>query len=543
MTLSMTLLTILSGVALLLWGLRTVKRAVLRGYGAQVQSIVAKGTKNRITAFLSGIGVTMVMQSSVATTLLASSFFGRGLMTLSAGIAAVIGADIGSSLIAKILSFDLSWLAPLLLSMGIIYHLMHDNGSRKRFIARIIMGLGFVLTGLAIIREATAPLSESQTLPLILQPLESEPFLAILIAAVLTYIMHSGLSAVLIFAALAAGGVLSIELAIVFVIGANVGISLIPMVAVMKDVPEAVQIPLANIIMRMVTGIITLIFMPYVVTELTALPLPIEQQVVLSHIGFNMLLALLFMPTVGWLGLVCQKVSPAIQSDTGDNEDKPKYLDPKALSSPSSALSCATRETLHLSEILEEMLKTSYDALIKNDEEALTKIHKKDKDLNAIFASIKEYLIHLTREELKDEETEQLMQIMNFATNIEHAGDIIDHGLCALAQKKINQRHQFSDEGVKEIKSIHKKVTKNVQLAQNIFLSSDPELAKQLVHYKRGLKDAEIQSATNHIQRLKEGLPQTVATSGIHMDVIRDLRRVNTYITSVAYGILSEKKA
>lgn len=539
MSLSVLLLSILSGICLLLWGLRTVKRAVLRGYGAQMQMIIAKGTKNRFLSLFSGIGVTMVMQSSVATTLLASSFFGRGMMSLTAGLAIIIGADVGSSVLAKILSYDMSWFAPFLLSVGIIYHLMHDDGSRKRFTARIIMGLGFMLTGLAVIREATAPLASSETLPLILQPLEVEPFLAILVAAIITYVLHSSLSAVLIFATLAAGGVLSIELAIIFVIGANVGISIVPMLAVMKDEPLAVQIPLGNIIMRMIAGLACLLFMNHVSAFISSLPFDTAQQVVLAHMGYNLALVIIFIPTLSLLAKVCERLSPTVESEEDANL-RPRYLDQKALTTPSIALSCAVRETLHIAETLQSVLNRSLDALQGKDEGAIQDVRDKDALLDTLFQATKTYLIHLSREEIGDRDADRLMMVMNFATNLENAGDVASKSLMRLANKKFELRHQFSKEGMDEITKIHNRVMDNLKLAQSIFLSSDQKLAKELLGHKRDLKKAEIESTENHMQRLREGMPESMATSGMHMDAIRDLRRINTYITSIAYGVLED---
>ncbi len=539
MSLSIILLTILSGICLLLWGLRTIKRAVLRGYGTQVQAGIAIGTKNRFVALFSGIVATLLLQSSTAAALLASSFVGRGLMTVSAGLAIMIGADIGTSLVAQILSFKMEWLAPLLLSGGIIMHLIYDDGSHKRFMARIIMGLGFMLMGLGVIREAASPLSASETLPLILQPLEAEPILALIIAALLTYMMHSGLSAILLFAALASSGVLSLELSLTFLVGANVGVAVIPMIAVMRDVPQAVQIPLGNIIMRMVVGVIALIAIPYLLEAFKTIDWSIQQKIIFTHIGYNVLLGIIFLPFVGTLANVCKKLSPAKESEK-ELELKPRYLDKKALSTPSIALSCATRETLHMAEILEDMLTKTYPALANNSQENIDDIRAKDDVLDNIFRATKDYIIRLNREELSDHEADQSMRIMNFATNIEHAGDVIEKSLMEMATKKTKRKDQFSEEGLAEIKSFHKNVKKNLQLAQNIFLSSNPDLAQQLLDYKKGLKIAESKTSANHMKRLQDRLPETMATSGIHMDVIRDLRRINTYVTSVVYDVLED---
>lgn len=538
MPLSTTLITILSGVCLLLWGLRLVKRAVLRGFGTQVQSGIALGTRNRLWALMSGMVITLFLQSSTATALLASSFVGRSLMSVTAGLAIMIGADIGSAVVAQILSFKITWLAPLLLSAGIITHLIYDNTSgKRRHVARIIIGIGFMLMALSIIREAAAPMAASDTLPLILRPLESEPILAVLIAAIITYMMHSSVSAILLFATLTGSGALPLDLGLMFMVGANFGIGLVPLFAVMRDTPKAVQIPLGNIIMRLVMGIAFLSFIPFIMREMALFDISDTQKIIYAHIAFNLAIAVMFMPFVEHLGKLCAKLSPVRESER-DMERKPRYLDNKALSTPSVALSCATRETLHMAEIVEEMLKDSYEAIADHDEDTILRIKNKDDVLDVLFAAVKNYIIALSREELGDKETEQSMNIMTFATNLEHCGDIIDKSLMDIAGQKAKTQDSFSEEGLAEIKSFHEKVVKNLKLAQSIFISQDPILAKQLLEYKVGLKIAETQSAKSHMARLRSGLPATIATSAMHMDVIRDLRRINTYVSSVAYSIL-----
>jgi len=537
MSASVTLLYILCGICLLLWGLRSVKRGVLRGYGTQVQKVIARGTRSRFHAFFSGLGLTLFLQSSTATALLTASFVGRGLMTTAAGLAIMIGADIGTSFVAQLLSFKIAWLGPLLLSIGIIFHLMYDDGSHKRFLARIIIGIGFMLLSLQMIRDASAPLRGSETLALLLHPLEKEPILALFTGIILTYIFHSSLSAVLLFASLASSDVLSLHLAILFVIGANVGGGIIPLVAVIKDTPQAVQIPLGNLVMRLVVGVATLLFMPYVLEYLMSHDWDNAHKVIFAHIGFNLVIMAVFLPFVDTLAKICMRLSPSLEGDEREAL-KPRYLDMKAMGTPSIALSCATRETLHLSEIFERMLIDSYDALAESDEDAVLKIKQLDNTLDHIYLAIKDYIIRLSREELDDSETEQSMRIMTFATNIEHCGDIVDKSLMELAFKKIKNRDQFSTEGLSEIKDFHARVLENFRLAQSIFLSSDRELAEQLIAGKRALKRAEEKTAQSHMQRLRDGLPETIATSELHTDIIRDYRRINGYFSALAYQIL-----
>jgi phosphate:Na+ symporter len=352
--------------------------------------------------------------------------------------------------------------------------------------------------------------------------------------------MHSSVSAILLFATLAATNVLPLELAYIFVIGVNFGVGLIPLFAVMRDTPEAVQVPLGNLIMRLVMGIVFMMFIHRIAAYWDTTNYTAIQTVMFTHIGFNLAIMVCFLPFVGTLTKLCIYLSPSIDEDH-ENRQHPRYLDNKALSTPSVALSCATRETLGMAEILEGMLKNSYKALETNDERIIDAVRAEDDSLDRIFLSIKKYIIKLSREELRDVETEQSINIMNFATNIEHCGDIIEKSLMEIAAKKTRGRDKFSTEGLKEIKSFHNKVVKNLQLAQSIFLSNDPKLAKQLIDYKKGLKIAENATAASHMKRLKSGITESIATSDIHMDVIRDLRRINSYISSVAYSILDEE--
>ncbi|MAS88164.1 MAG: na+/Pi-cotransporter family protein [Micavibrio sp.] len=539
MSVTLILLTILSGICLLLWGLRTVKRAFLRGYGAQLQKTIAKGTKNRFLAFLSGLGVTMLLQSSTATALLTASFVGRGLMAASMGIAVMLGADIGTALVTQLLSFKMSWLAPLMISTGVILHLSYDEGSRTRYPARIILGLGFMLTALNIIHEASAHLADSETLQLILSPLLQEPILAILTASLLAYIFHSSLSAILLFAGLAMNGVLPLELALIFVIGANLGGALIAFVAMSKDTAQARLIPLANILMRVVIASLSMFFIQDILRLITEIDTSVIQKVILAHIGFNASAVILFLPFVGFVEKLCTRLHP-VTAPASEKRIMPRHLDRKALSTPSIALSCATRETLHMAEILETMLKDSFEAISTGTEAFIQQVKEEDDILDRIYGETKNYIIHLTREELDDKEATRSMHIMTFATNLEHCGDIVDKSLMELARKKIQNRDQFSEEGLAEIKAFYERILESLQLAQSIFLSGDDDLAQQLLDGKKSLKKAEAATAQKHFERLRKGLPQTIATSELHMDVIRDYRRINTYISAIAYSILDK---
>ena len=536
MSLSIILLTILSGICLLLWGLRMVKRAVLHAYGADLQSLIAKCAKNRFVAMLAGTAITIFLQSSTATALLIASFVGRGLMTVATGIALMIGADVGTAVVTHLLSFRIDWLAPLLLSGGIIMHLAASGGLQRPYIARIIIGLGFMLTALSIVREAAEPLKESATLPLILAPLQSEPLLALLVSAILTYLFHSSLSAVLLYASLAHTGILPLELAVVFVIGANIGGGFIPFIATLKDAPKALQVTAGNLMMKVIMGGIAFATLPFIMDYLQQTGADISRQIVITHLGFNLAIAVVFLPLVNLIAWVSKKIIPMIESES-KKLIEPKYLDEDALKTPSTALTCATRETLHMSEVLEKMIKQSFEAIESNNLKLINTIRKEDNILDSLFRETKHYIVKLRREDLNDDEDIKSRRIINFAMNLEHCGDILDKSLMEIAEKKARNKDGFSKEGLKEIENVHSMIVESLKMAQAIFISHDQEVADKLLALKNKLKKAERDSASSHLSRLKDGLPQSIATSEIHMDIIRDYRRISTYLSSLAYNI------
>lgn len=307
---SLILLHIAGAVCLLLWGTRMVKLGFTRAYGTSLRRVIARGTKNRLLACASGIGVTALVQSSTATALLLISFVKRSTVPLTAALAVIIGSDIATTLVAQILTFDLSWLSPALIVVGVIGHIKYEHGGRRRHIFRVLIGLGLMLMSLAQIKLASAPLTHSPTLPLILAPLENDPITAILVAAILTWVIHSSLAAVLLFATLASNNIVDLELGTLLVLGANFGGGFIAFIATYRDGVTARRITVGNIIMRTFTLFVTFTFMTSVLGFVESMNLDTARDLVNLHTGFNLALALIFLPTVQWVAKICEKLLP-----------------------------------------------------------------------------------------------------------------------------------------------------------------------------------------------------------------------------------------
>lgn len=535
--LSLTLLYIAGAVCLLLWGTRMVKLGFTRAYGTSLRRAVLRGTRNRFIACGSGIGVTMLLQSSTATTLLLISFVKNSSVPLTMALAVVIGSDIATTLVAQILTLDMSWLSPVLLIIGIIGHMIFERGGRKRHIFRACIGVGLMLLSLSLIKDASAPLANSDTLPVILAPLHGDPVMAIVGAAILTWIMHSSLAAVLLFAALASNNIVGLELGALLILGANLGGAFIAYIVTFKDGVTARRITTGNVIMRCVTVVLCMIFFDVMLSYMREFDYSTARHLVNLHVGFNIVLALIFMPTIQWVSKLCEKLVPE-EKNKRRPAHEPLYLDDKALDTPVVALAAAARETLRMAEMVQDMLENTIESFKQNDEKLADKISRKDDTVDKLYNEIKLYMTRLTQESLDPKESDRYLQILTFATNLEHIGDIIDKSLMELARKKIKYKERFSEQGWAEIKDFHHQIVENVRMAQTIFLSEDPVLAQQLIDQKQVISATAKKSSAQHFERLRSGLPETIATSSLHLDIIRDYRRINSYITSVAHAIL-----
>lgn len=534
---SLVLLNIIAGVCLLLWGVKLLRLGVTRGFGAELRRFLSICSNNRITAFFAGLIMTALLQSSMATTLIVTGFAGQGMVNTSTGLAIILGADVGTTIVAQILSVDISMATPILMVAGYILFSLENSGKLKN-VGRVLIGLTFMLMSLAWIRESAAPLKESDTLPLVLGPLSGDPFFAVLLAALFTWVAHSSLAIVLLIMSLVASGVLPLTLALYMVLGANMGGTIAPLIATLRDNPDAMRIPLGNMLVRVI-GVLAIIpivdlLMPY----LDQWDRDHSRQVIDFHMGFNIALALVFLPFTGILNTLMKKALP--DRPVSDDPGRPKYLNDKDIEIPSVALASAARETLRMGDIIQKMLEDTLKVFKSNDERMLSRIREEDDTVDRLYNGIKNYMARLSQEFMDPKEANRYVQVLTFSTNLEHIGDVIDKNLMALAQKKIKSQHSFSEAGFKEIEHIHKLVMESVQLAQSLFISGDKETARRLIEGKEYIRKVETEGMTTHIHRLRGGVPETIATSSLHLDIIRDYRRINAYVSTVAFPILEE---
>ena len=512
-----------------------VRTGVLRAYGGDLRRTLGRSMSNRFSALFSGLGVAMLLQSSTATALMAASFASRGLVHTAPALAIMLGADVGTTLVVQIFSFDLDWLSPLLILVGVIAF-NTARSTRTRDLGRTGVGLGLILLGLQLISATAQPMRDSAVLTMVLGALGDEPMIAILIAALLTVLSTSSLAIVLLVISLVSADVVSLPLAFTLVLGANLGSALTPLIATIGAEPEARRVPLGNLMFRLVGVVLLLPVLPLVTPYLALAEAEPVRQVANFHTAFNLALAILFIGLIDPVARLCTRIFP--ESEATEETARPRYLDANALESPAVAIANAARETLRMGDIVEKMLRQSLDVFRNDDRKLLREVESRDDDIDSLHEAIKLYLTEVSRDAIDKEDSKRLIDVVTFTTNLEHIGDIIDKGLMELAAKKIKNRLQFSDEGFREICDMHGRLIENLKLALNVFIAGDPKMARTLLEEKIVFRELERTASQNHLARLRSGKKESIETSSLQLDVLRDLKRINSHLTSVAYPIL-----
>ena len=369
-----------------------------RAFGATLRRAIGLCARNRFTAFLGGIAITGLLQSSTATSLLVSSFAGRGLIPLSIAFAVMLGADIGTTVAAQVLSFDLGWASPLMIGAGVIAFLSSEH-DKTRHVGRVAIGLGLMLLSLKLLALATQPLRTAPAFMAALQGLQDEYVIAVAFAAVATWFVHSSLSVVLLIMSFAGSGLVEPRLALALVIGANIGGALAPYMAQSGAEVQARRVPLANLLTRAVVGAALLPFLGPIVNWLTMIDPSVIRLPVNFHTGFNVVASLVFLPLVDAVAWACRKLLP--DRPVTDDPGRPRHLDPNVLDSPAEALGCALRETLNLGDKVADMLRQTIDALERNDPRIVKAIEAEDNAVDQLYEAIKLYLVQTSRNELE----------------------------------------------------------------------------------------------------------------------------------------------
>jgi phosphate:Na+ symporter len=533
------LLHLAGGVALLTWGLHMVESGLMRAFGTSLKQFMAHSLGNRFNAFFAGLMITGALQSSTATGMIATSFSARGLMKPVTGLAIMLGANVGSTLIVQAFSLDLSWISPACLLIGMALF-EKGKGSRSRDIGRASIGLGLMLLALTLLVATMRPAETAPALRTVLGALSGEPVLNAAVACLLTWAAHSSIPVVLFVMSLASVHTVPMSTVVAMVLGANVGSALNPYFeATRGDDRSRKRLPAGNLLLRGGVCLVLLAASVPLANLLDSIPGDAGRTVANFHTGVNVAIAVLFIGVLGPFSKLLERMLPQRPSD--DNPDAPRYLDPSALGSPVEALACATREIIHMGDIVEEMLRRSVPVLLAEDRRAVNDIIRRDDAVDVLHEAIKQYVTEITREQLSTEDNQRASAIMTFVINLEHIGDIVDKNLMELAQKKIKGKLRFSEEGTDELLTLHRSVTDSYHRAQALFVSSNPQTAERMLEDKQIVRQLEREARERHLSRLRQGKPDSISSSSLHLDVLRDLKRIHSHVCAIAYPLLQRE--
>ena len=531
---TIVIVNLLGAVALLLFGLTQVKDGVTRAFGLKLRTILATSTRNGPRSFVSGFFATIALQSSTATALTVASFAERDLIRPRMAQIVLLGANVGTAVTAWIFATGVAWLSPLLILSGIV--LRKGNSNARQGGGTALVGVGLMLLSLHLLSNATEPMRASPALGAFIGLLDDAWPVALLLSAAMAFFSSSSLAMVVLILSLASAGILSTGLIIVLVLGANLGGAIPPVIATMSGPAAARRITLGNLVIRAISCAIAMPLASYGAIALQQLPLSESMLPVDAHLIFNILLTIVAWPLSGFVSDLMAKVVPSdVQSDDG-----PRFLDKDALDTPVVALANATREVLVIGDTIERMLIRAENAFKHNDLAPLAEIAMLEKKVDQLQQEVKIYLSQLGRKGLDENDARRSITVIDYAINLEHMGDIIEKGLCEQIRKKILNGFKFSDEGYDELKTLFDMTIENLRAAQSIFVTGDLSLARRLMEIKIDIRRLEKRSSGRHLERLRDGLMESLQTSSLHLDMLRDLKRINAHIVSVAHPILDE---
>ncbi len=539
MDLPFTLLQLAGSVALLLWAIHMVQSGVQRAFGAKLRSFLGQALRDRFKAFLAGIGVTALLQSSTATGLMVTGFAAGGLVELVPALAVMLGANVGTTLIVQLLSFNVAELAPVLILIGVLMFRRASAGPRD--FGRVLIGLGLMLMALQNFLNLLTPFEDVPSLRMLLGAVATQPVLDVILAAGLTWAAHSSVAVVLLVMSFAAKGTVPPEAAFALVLGANLGTAINPVLegATGND-PAARRLPVGNLLNRAIGVAIALVLLGPIGRLMVTIEPDNARAVADFHTVFNILLAAIFFPLLTPYASLLRRLLPTRvnQADPG----RPIYLDPAARETPMVAIGGAVREALRLADVVEAMLTGLREGFVRGDRRQISETRRLDDILDSLNRAIKSYITSIDPDDLSDADHRRVDEVLAFITNMEHAGDIIEKNLLGIVTKKLKRGVNFSKQGQLELLSMTDRLLANLRMAASLFMTADERVARLLVGEKEIFRRLEAEATAAHFARLRAGHTDTAQTSTMHLDALRDLKNVNTHLVAAsAYPVLAGK--
>ncbi|HCJ8468286.1 TPA: Na/Pi cotransporter family protein [Escherichia coli] len=533
-----TILTLVSAVALLIWGAKNVQKGVVRAFGETLRRLLSKSVSNRHKAFIGGALTTCLTQSSNATILMTNSFAAQGLITLEGAMAIALGADAGSALMAKILTLDLSWVGPFLLIVGV--WIINKNGKgRQADIGLAITGLGLMLLALRMIITTAEPIFQATLAKELLMAMTADVGLNVLMGAGLAMLSYSSLAATLLTATLASTGAIPLTSALEIAIGTTIGSGVLAMINGNSAGGVSKQSAIGSFLFKLIGGMIVLPFTGVIAREALKLNMSPLEIVVNFHLAWNFLRTIIQVYLISLMSKLMRKLIPDIEKE--EDPGKAKYLS-NEMDSPSLALTNAARETVRMGDFVHEMVK-GMPVLFSDTANYVHADNLKtiDRTIDRLYNQINKYLITLSG--LEGNDSYRWTQIMQWSMNLEQIGDILSVIIKKIKTEKIDKKVYFSDVGKNELNQIWNEIETSMNIAMALFLEPNSKTVVKLKNQKELIRNLEEKYSQEHLKRLQRGTTPSLETSSLHMDLLNEFKRLNSLICSMAFQIDPAKES
>ncbi len=537
------LIPLLGGLGLFLYGMKIMSDGLEKSAGNKLEKIIEKLSGNIFKGVLLGAIVTVVVQSSSATTVMVVGFVNAGIMTLTQAIGIIMGANIGTTITAQMVSFNISAFAPIAIASGMLIKMVSKKNKNQVY-GEILLGFGILFFGMDVMKDAMSPLKSFDGFKVMIQQIGSGTFLGtvegIFLGVAITALVQSSSATTGILVALALSGALPIEAAFPILLGTNVGTCVTALISSMGANRTAKRAALMHLLFNVIGTIIFVIFFGrFTIDFVTRFSDEPARQLANTHTFFNVVNTIILIPFAGLIVKAVGKILPTTEEEKQESMLGVRYLDERILETPSIALGQVIKEVLHMGNIALMSLESSVEAVHDNNPKAVEKTFKLEKTINAMEREIGDFLVKLSNQSLDFDDRALIDGLFSTINDIERVGDHADN-IAELALFKIDNSVQFSEKAVDEMNQMVKKVIESYAYALDAMKEASLHKAQKAIEIEGVVDEMEKTLRKKHISRLNEGRCET--SSGIiFLDMLSNLERVSDHASNIAKAVIEVK--
>ncbi|WP_286149785.1 Na/Pi cotransporter family protein [Romboutsia ilealis] len=529
---------IMGGLGLFLYGMNLMGDGLQKSAGSKLKRIIELLTSNVIMGVLVGMVVTMVIQSSSATTVMVVGFVNAGIMSLPQAIGVIMGANIGTTITAQLVSLDVDFLAPVALGIGIVIY-MFSNKPKYKHIAEILIGFGILFTGMDFMKDAVKPLAEYQGFTDMLLSFGHHPILGVLMGFAITAIVQSSSASMGMLIALASQGLIPITAALPILYGENIGTCVTSLISSIGASRNARRAAIMHLTFNVLGSVIFMFILSKpIIAIVTAIdPTDAARQIANAHTLFNIINVIILLPFNKLIVKLALKLVPETKGEQDDDSKVVKYIDDRMIETPSIALANIVKETLRMGEKSKESLNAAMDGIVDKSKEKIELSFKREKLINELQKLILNYLLKLSKASLNEDSRDTVDALFNTVNDIERIGDHAEN-IAELAQDIADSDMSFSDVGIGELKDMYNKVVSTYTYALEAMRTSNVELACKVIKMEEQVDMMEKSCRSNHMNRLNSS-SCSIESGVIYLDIISNLERVSDHAVNIAQQVIA----